>query len=1019
MRCDGRSMRLTAAAALTAAFLGGVVDESHAGVEGAEIVSGDVTIAQNGNQIVITASDGSIIQFDAFNVGLNEIVQFVQPHDLARVLNRITGNEPTLIQGTLMANGFVYFVNPAGVVFGDMATVDVAGLYAAAGDLSNADFLNNNNLFTNLQGTVRNDGTIRASEVYLVGEQVANHGSIQASRGIVAMVAGNDVMLRRHGDRITVVIDGAAFDPNDGPKGGVTNVELTATPGVENTGSISADRGHVMLGAGDHYALAIRNTGEISVGEGRIDALAGDGLVHNAGVMSADVDTGTAGTIVVQGPNVLNEGTLSASADDGRAGYVELTSRYRTYLGAGSEINAGGGTGHADGGEILVHSYDGRTTMLGGARVDVSAGDAGGDGGFVELSAAGVLSVHGDVDASGHTTGADGEVLLDPRNILIAQFGLPPAGVLDPDGNGNVTYEFGEPGNLPNEDSVIGVQFLEAIQGEIRLEATGSIFVNFVLNLLNNNDVVLLANNDINVNAAINGANSLTLRADNDDSGVGALSIAVPLSVTDFVDFSGTQIVLADPSAGGGLIESGGDQFYSAPIELGNAYTLSSGGTTTFGGTIDGAFDLSVNATEMAIFRGDIGALTPVQSLAVSADQIMFDDGTPINESQNGAIAVFAEEDIAFNPNGRTEVPQTATIGATGDFSVESLNGDVVIGPLEKLTAIGDLSITAANEAVIGDLSAFGDLSVEADTITINARPAGEVLNADGTTTMDDGTDIVATGTVNFSVAPTIVGDGSVSIAAPDDSIGDELDGVTQFIREGVVRSDFTIGETDVMLLDLAANGGMSSPAQDGFATIIDEQVAVETPVFRDAIALRPLARLSLYLNEDDPSEVVGTVAGSRLYETLPDTLTPGASDRRMAVQRLRRDALLRAIEIHDKMFLSEGVADDVAQRQDEYIRTVLERAYESYRERQDEYGDFRAYVESQTSAFGEALVYLNGLRDYFNAVVVMGATPAELRASANGVLEPIQPSGMTRDQFEQAIGGKGFPAPVDDEFAG
>ena len=88
---------------------------------GEQIVRGNVTFERDGNRTIIRASDGSIINYLNFNIGSGEIVRFIQPGDWARVLNRVTGNDPSVIAGTLKANGQVYIVNPAGVYFANGA----------------------------------------------------------------------------------------------------------------------------------------------------------------------------------------------------------------------------------------------------------------------------------------------------------------------------------------------------------------------------------------------------------------------------------------------------------------------------------------------------------------------------------------------------------------------------------------------------------------------------------------------------------------------------------------------------------------------------------------------------------------------------------------------------------------------------------------------------------------------------------------------------------------------------------
>ncbi len=96
------------------------------------------------------------------------------------------------------------FVNPAGVFFGRQAIVNVGMLHAVGGSLSDEDFLNGIDRFTNLSGAVVNEGFINAGEVYLIGSRVANYGTIVAPDGVIALVAGDEVYLTRRDIRVHV-----------------------------------------------------------------------------------------------------------------------------------------------------------------------------------------------------------------------------------------------------------------------------------------------------------------------------------------------------------------------------------------------------------------------------------------------------------------------------------------------------------------------------------------------------------------------------------------------------------------------------------------------------------------------------------------------------------------------------------------------------------------------------------------------------------------------------------------------
>src|SRR5690606_34626014 len=106
------------------AYVGGVLGllalaaPALAGPEGENVVAGSAQFARQGDLTVIHAADRTIIDYASFNIAQHESVQFVQPSSTARVLNRVYGQLPTHIDGTLTANGMVYFANPAGIYFG-------------------------------------------------------------------------------------------------------------------------------------------------------------------------------------------------------------------------------------------------------------------------------------------------------------------------------------------------------------------------------------------------------------------------------------------------------------------------------------------------------------------------------------------------------------------------------------------------------------------------------------------------------------------------------------------------------------------------------------------------------------------------------------------------------------------------------------------------------------------------------------------------------------------------------------
>jgi len=111
-------------------FLSCSVSAVSAGPEGAQVVNGQVTIQQSGNNTAITASDKAIINYSSFDITQPETVRFIQPSSSASVLNRILSANPTNTDGNLLANGRVFFVNPAGIYIGNGARINVNQLVA-------------------------------------------------------------------------------------------------------------------------------------------------------------------------------------------------------------------------------------------------------------------------------------------------------------------------------------------------------------------------------------------------------------------------------------------------------------------------------------------------------------------------------------------------------------------------------------------------------------------------------------------------------------------------------------------------------------------------------------------------------------------------------------------------------------------------------------------------------------------------------------------------------------------------
>src|SRR5690348_9483644 len=66
---------------------------------GPQVISGTVTFARpDGNSLHVTNSPGSIINWQGFSIGANELTRFIQQSSASAVLNRVVGADISQLQ---------------------------------------------------------------------------------------------------------------------------------------------------------------------------------------------------------------------------------------------------------------------------------------------------------------------------------------------------------------------------------------------------------------------------------------------------------------------------------------------------------------------------------------------------------------------------------------------------------------------------------------------------------------------------------------------------------------------------------------------------------------------------------------------------------------------------------------------------------------------------------------------------------------------------------------------------------
>src|SRR6185503_10373487 len=254
-RSDGETMQRLRNLLLTAtALMPLALTSAMAGPDGGVVVGGAAAINNPGtaNVTVNQHTDKAIINWRMFDIGAGERATFVQPNANAIALNRVTGGlGPTQILGALDANGRVFVVNRDGIIFGPGAVITTAGFLATTSDIRNEDFMAgrfNFNIPGRPDASIVNMGTITATNggfAALVAPGVRNSGTITANLGSVVLGAGNLFTLDFYGDKLITLGIG------DQVAGNVKDVATgqTLKSLITNEGKLKANGGRVELSA--------------------------------------------------------------------------------------------------------------------------------------------------------------------------------------------------------------------------------------------------------------------------------------------------------------------------------------------------------------------------------------------------------------------------------------------------------------------------------------------------------------------------------------------------------------------------------------------------------------------------------------------------------------------------------------------------------------------------------------------------------------------------------------------------
>ncbi len=603
--------------------------------EGAQVVQGSASFSTPSADVLnIHNSNGAVINWQSFSIGPGQTTNFIQPSADSSVLNRVVGNNPSEILGSLNSNGRVFLINQNGLLVGEGATIDTAGFFGSTLNLTDEDFLKGRLKFEGGgQSGIVNRGYIRAAggNIVLIAPDIENGGVIEVVDGEVLLAAGRSIELAS--------MDNPAI-----------RFEVSAAENrVVNLGRIVAERGAASLFAG-----TLKHSGDIRA----------SGLVRNA--------DGSISLVATE--RVEIDGRIDVSGEQG-GGAVDVHAP-EIVLGPSGRIDASA-TVQGDGGEIILFAEQGVSVQ---GEILARGGAEGGDGGFIETSGLQRLEIGSTPDASA-PHGAPGTWLVDPSNIRIVSgfaTNLTDTGISASAGNFSSTAD----------SAVLTVESIQAVlnqgtnvvvqtgnpagsqqAGDIVLESGISVFTvsPVTLTLQAHNDIIFQAPNGgrlfFSGGGAQAGGLNLVLHADSDGNGAGAILLMSGVSAgvaTQWSALAGVGAGVAAPIevTQGGVFQldgtvNGSVSVYGGGLLLGTGLVSGNvdvkiGGAIRGGGLFAPAGQLGIGG----LLRVDGGTIESVLSTAQATTPILTGTSIQAGDIQLNAANLMLLWDNAATPNG-------------------------------------------------------------------------------------------------------------------------------------------------------------------------------------------------------------------------------------------------------------------------------------------------------------------------------------------------------------------------------
>lgn len=366
------------------------ISTTHAGtvvLDGKFGTSGSIS----GPNFNITAGMGRTVgnnlfhSFSQFNLSAGDVATFSGPANIQNILARVTGGSASSIDGTIRStiDGANFFlINPAGVIFGPNAAVDVTGSFA----VSTANYLKLANGARFVAAIDADDSVLTTDPVVAFGflngaaGSISIQGTLQVPEGKTLSVVGGDISvsgghLFSANGQINLASAKTAGEVAIDPVSATINADSIGTQGridINNGATLDASGeggGQIIIRGG---RLVIADSGT-SVQADTLGAQNGRGidieltealeLRNGAQITTSTFGTGKGGDIMISAPSILLEGdsfddtpriaSETFSSDPGGTGGSIILNADTLTLNAAAEISTST-FGAADAGTVDI-----------------------------------------------------------------------------------------------------------------------------------------------------------------------------------------------------------------------------------------------------------------------------------------------------------------------------------------------------------------------------------------------------------------------------------------------------------------------------------------------------------------------------------------------------------------------------------------------------------------------------------------------------------------------------------------